>query len=367
MKLKVLLYVNCERGSAGGVQSVVRALRGYLEARGHAVSTGWAQGDQLGGASGDGWVRQFPVRQDKARWLHLPSAARLIWQLLRERPKVVHLHYASSSALYFASFARWLPFRMMLTCHGSDILRPLAEDKRYLPRLLGKADLVTAVSEDIASRLRHSGWLASEDIRVIPNGVDTDFWHPKPGGKRAGSEIVLLSVGRLEQVKGLDLLVEACAALVAAGRQVRLVIIGEGAERRALEQQATAAGVGDRVTFAGLLPPAAIRAHLHAADLFVLPSRSEGMPLSLLEAMATGTACVAADVGGVSKTADGAARLARPEDAQDLAAAISDLMDREEDRLRLGRQARKRALACSVEQTHSAYEAVMLELAGIPA
>jgi glycosyltransferase involved in cell wall biosynthesis len=364
MKLKVLLYVNCDGAQAGGVQSMVRALRHYLEARGHDVSIGWAQGGEFGRASGDGWIRQFPVRPGKARWFHLPSAASLAWKLLRERPKVVHLHYASPSALYFTRFARWLPFRVMLTCHGSDILRPLPGDRPYLPQVLKTADIVTAVTTDMAEHLRESGLPGSGEIRIIPNGVATDFWRPQPEAGCPKGEPLLLAVGRLEPVKGLDLLIGACALLAAAGRPLRLVIIGEGSQRDALAQQARATGIADRVTFAGQLAPSEIRAHLRAADLFVLPSRSEGMPLALLEAMATGVACVAADVGGVPKTAAGAARLIPPEDPQALAAAIADLLDQPQERRELGKKARARALDHSVELAHAAYEAAMLELVG---
>lgn len=362
-KLRILLYANCDGSSAGGVQSVVRDLGRFLAGRGHAVSTGWAERSSPVQDSATGWAEQFPVRPDARRWFHLPSGARLIRRLLRERPQIVHIHYASPSARYFTALARWLPFRVMITCHGSDVLRPLAEDASHLGAVLEGADCVTTVTPDIRSRLAGQRLLAADDCLLVPNGVDTEFWHPAPEPLAAHTEPVLLAVGRLEPVKGIDLLIAACAELANAGRPVRLVIVGDGTQRAALGQQAQAAGIAERVIFTGALPPTAIRAQLHAADLYVLPSRSEGMPLALLEAMATATACIATSVGGVPKMAEGAVRLVRPEDPKDLAAAIAELAAKPTLRRARGQAARARAFEFSVARTNAAYEQAMLALA----
>lgn len=365
-RLRILLYANCDGGLIGGVQSVVRDLARFLEGRGHAVSTGWSESNPEPGVQKFGWAEQFPVRNGHKRWFHLPTGARLLWRLLRERPHIVHVHFASSSVLYFNAFAKWLPFRVILTCHGSDIMRPHAEDKPHLETVLRHADLVTAVSPAIHRRLQESRLLPKENFMLVPNGIDTEFWHPLPAPRPENAEPELLTVGRLEPVKGHDLLIAACGLLAARGRPCRLVIVGEGAERAALERQAAAAGIADRVIFAGSLPPGAIRERLHAADLFVLPSRSEGMPLALLEAMATGTACIAARVGGVPELAGEAARLVGPEDPQALAAAIAELADAPALMETLGERGRARALDFSVARTNAAYEAAMLALARAP-
>lgn len=343
---------------------MVRSLAQYLKRRGHAVATGWAQGTARPDSPSPEWAAQFPVRHGTRRWFHLPSGARVLWRLLRERPQIVHIHYASPSARYFTMLARWLPFRVMVTCHGSDILRPLAGDVPHLGAVLREADLATAVTTDIRRRLADQQLLAESDCLLVPNGVDTDFWQPAPEPRARTPEPVLVAVGRLEHVKGIDLLISACGMLVAAGQPVRLVIVGEGSQRAALERQALAAGIGSRITFAGALPPPAIRARLHAADLFVLPSRSEGMPLALLEAMATGTAAIAADVGGIARMAGGAVRLVRAEDATDLASAIAELAADPALRRARAAEARTRALAFSIGRTNAAYEAAMLALVG---
>lgn len=364
-KLRILLYANCDGTSVGGVQSVVRGLARFLAARGHAVSTGWAQRSTAARDHTPGWAGQFPVRRSRSRWFHVPSGMRLVWRLLRERPQVVHVHYASPSVRYFTALARWFGFRVMLTCHGSDILRPLPEDAPHLGAVLSEADCLTAVTPDIQSRLARRRPPGEQACLLVPNGVDTDFWHPAPEGRAASAEPVLVAVGRLEPVKGLDLLVAACAALAAAGRPVRLVIVGDGSQRTALERQAQSAGIADRMSFTGALPPAAIRAQLHAADLYVLPSRSEGMPLALLEAMATGMPAIAAQVGGVAGMAAGAVRLVRPEHPEELAAAIAELLAKPALRRARGQAARARALEFAIAKTNAAYEEAILTLAGI--
>jgi glycosyltransferase involved in cell wall biosynthesis len=363
--LRILLYANADAAEAGGVQAVVRGLAAALAERGHRVSTGWAQrtGPAAAADPADGWAEAWHLRRsDGGRWLSVAGAVRLMLRLLRERPEVVNIHYASPSALYFQRLARLLGFRTVVTCHGSDVLRPLPQDAPFLGPVIAGADAVTVVSTDIAVRLAEQGIDARDAPRVIANGVDTDFWHTPETRAKAGALPTLVAVGRLEEVKGFDILLEACALLAARGTPARLVLIGEGSQGPVLAAQAERLGIAAHVTFAGRLAPPAIRAQFHAADLFVLPSRSEGMPLALLEAMASGTACVASDVGGVARTAGGAARLVPPEEPQALADAIASLAGDDDARTTLRRDARTRALAFSVSEAHAAYEAVMLGL-----
>ncbi len=360
--LRVLLYTNVDSAQAGGVQAVVRSLACGLVRRGHRVSSGWAERGLPDRRRNAGWAEPFHVRRNSARWLHLPTAARLILRLLRERPQIVNIHFASPSALYFVALAPWLGYRVVVTCHGSDILRPLPEDAPYLAQVIGGADAVTAVSDDIAAQLVDEGLAPRIAPVVIANGVDTHFWHPGPPRQAGDGDRLLVAVGRLERVKGFDVLIGACAALARRGCRARLVIIGEGSQHESLVQQVARLGVQDMVHFAGRRSPEDIRAYLHEADLFVLPSRSEGMPLALMEAMATGTPAVAADVGGVADTAGNGARLVPPDDPEALAEAVADLLGDPDARAALGKKARARAEAFSVAGAHDAYDALMRDL-----
>lgn len=366
--MRVLLYANVDAAEAGGVQGVVRGLAARLAAEGHRVTTGWAERSVPAAATDDhGWAEAFYVRPGEGRWLHLPTLARLALRLLRERPQVVNIHFASPSARYFLALARWFGFRVAVTCHGSDVLRPLPHDAPHLGPVIAGADAVTVVSEEITARLARDGLSPARPPTVIANGVDIDFWQPPSARSRSAESGLphLVALGRLQSVKGFDLLIEAAAHLAARGTRLKLTIIGEGAEGDALAARATRLGIGQAVTFAGRLRPPAIRDLFHRADLFVLPSRSEGMPLAMMEAMASGLPVVAADVGGVARTAGGAAKLVPPERPEALAEAIGSLVGEESEQARthLREQARKRARAFSVDAGHAAYAALLADLA----
>ncbi len=111
----------------------------------------------------------------------------------------------------------------------------------------------------------------------------------------------IVTVGTLEQpYKGIDVLLDAVGRLHAEGHRAQLTVVGEGRLRQTLEEQCGRLGIRDAVTFTGLLQSGgAVREKLDAADLFVLPSRTEGLPRALVEAMARALPCVASAVGGV--------------------------------------------------------------------
>ena len=144
-------------------------------------------------------------------------------------------------------------------------------------------------------------------VHLIPNAIDTRFWQParapEPSAAGRSAPLRLLAVGRLVDVKGFDLLIDAFATLSRdrPDLDAALEIVGEGPARSALARRIADAGLEGRATLPGHLAPETLRARLRAATLFVLPSRSEGAPLALLEAMATGTPVLAADVGGVGE------------------------------------------------------------------
>ncbi|ACY12947.1 glycosyltransferase [Haliangium ochraceum] len=132
--------------------------------------------------------------------------------------------------------------------------------------------------------------------------LDTDAIAPAPRTHTAAVQAPhLVTVGQLEQpYKGTDLLIEAVRALRERGLDARLTVVGDGRFRRALEAHARTLGVAEHVHFAGLVPAgAAVRAILDTGDLFVLPSRAEGLPRALIEAMARALPAIGSRVGGI--------------------------------------------------------------------
>ncbi|MFY1669997.1 glycosyltransferase family 4 protein [Plantactinospora sp. WMMB334] len=144
-------------------------------------------------------------------------------------------------------------------------------------------------------------------------------------GPRGAGTVV--SVGMLAQLyKGVDTLLAALARLAGPGLRPRLVHLGDGRFRPELERLADRLGVADRVTFAGVVSTGeAVRRHLDAADLFVMPSRTEGLPQALIEAMARGLPAIGTTVGGIPEVL-GIDDLAPPDDPAALATAIGRML-----------------------------------------
>lgn len=182
---------------------------------------------------------------------------------------------------------------------------------------------------------------------TVPNGIDLErFGVPDDEGRRRARQALglpanplVLCVARLTRQKGQDLLLRAWPAVTASHRDARLVLVGDGPERAALE-----AASGPNVTFTGDRDD--VVAWLEAADVVVLPSRWEGLSLSLLEALATGTCVVATDVEGMREALrDGgppAGAVVPPGDVHALAEAVIARLDDPGLAHREGREGRRR-------------------------
>ena len=355
--MRVLIFSAAEKGDRGGVQGVVRGLAEHLRKESHAVVTAWPDG---AGTGGD-WRLQLEAGVGKTG---RPGAgalikasfalAKLAARLARLRPNIVNLHYVRGQTVYFLALRRVFGFRLVLSFHGSDYHEASPALRARLPGWLRRADQVTAVSQELADKV--AGLAPDIRVEVIENGVDTRFWTPGPAGWREPG--LLVAAGRLLTVKGFDVLLAALARPETRGS--RLVIAGEGGEEAALRRQIADLGLTGRVELAGHLPRDEMRDLYRRASLFVLPSRREGMPLVLLEAMATGLPAVATAVGGVPEVMGGdTGALVSPEDPAELAAAIGNRIGRSELLEREGRAARDRAQAFGASESFARYESVL--------
>ncbi|MDO8962995.1 MAG: glycosyltransferase family 4 protein [Coriobacteriia bacterium] len=203
----------------------------------------------------------------------------------------------------------------------------------WLRRLLeratrGRSDRFVTVSHAIARTLVADGVPESRVI-VAHNGVRVGEVRSAAVGALpdafAGAAPVVGCIARLELVKGVDVFIRAAAA--ATGSAARFVIVGDGSQREALEALASDLGVSGSVTFTGVLAPATPA--LAKLDVVVVPSRSEGLPMVVLEAMALERPVVASAVGGIPEAVDDGVTglLVPPDDPEALAAAITRLLD----------------------------------------
>jgi D-inositol-3-phosphate glycosyltransferase len=244
---------------------------------------------------------------------------------------VGHFLYPTAVVARDAARAAGVPF--VLVAHGTDV-RSVASGSRVAEasRLaMDEACAIVAVSEDLARRVRALG--AKPAVEVCHMGVDTRRFRLLPTARLdLGLDVVeriALFVGNLVEVKDVVSLVEAFARLRAEDACDRLVIIGGGPLRGDIEARAAGLGVRDRVVFHGQLPHEELPLWMSAADVFVLPSRDEGLGLVLLEAMACGTPCVATAVGGVPEVVDDSVGvLVAPGDPDALAEGMRAVLDR---------------------------------------
>jgi len=206
------------------------------------------------------------------------------------------------------------------------------------------------------------GLVSPAKITVIPNGIDCARFE----GYRAPSDEVPIGdraprvgvVARLHPAKGLDTLLDAAALLVARWPSLELLLVGDGEQRGALEDQARRLGLGPHLTITGMQRD--VRPWIARFDVAVLPSRREGLPNALLEYLALGRAVVASRVGGIPEIVrdgiDGV--LVEPGDAPALAAAVDALLRDETRRIRLAQAARLRAREFGLDRTLDATSAL---------
>ncbi len=222
-------------------------------------------------------------------------------------------------------------------------------------------DRFVAISEAVRDDpIRGRGWDRSA-IDMVLRGQELDRLRERaelpvdPPLERSGSP-TLLAVGRLAEQKGHRFLLEAMPAVLAANRDVRLLVAGDGHLHRSLRQQA--APLGDRVAFLGVRED--VPALIASADVFVFPSLWEGQGNALLEAMAIGAPIVATAIPSTLETVahEESALLVPPADTAALAAAVNRLLADRELAGRLGAAARARAAAYDIERTTRELESV---------
>jgi len=243
----------------------------------------------------------------------------LLWRRVRHRGVPFVYHFASDPFDVIANSPKYRgPYGWFARlAYGAEF----AMQKRIL-----RANYAFASGEAIAERLRR---VTPNVEAVVTSSLTEDDYHARDD-TCTGPIVRLLYVGGLRPGKGLDLLLQAVAALRKQGRPVELDVVGDGPLLEPLRDQAAGLGIAEAVHFRGhaVMGPE-LNARYDAADLFVLPSLSEGSPKAVLEAMGHSLPVVATDVGNVAEMLDGGRRgvLVPPHDAGALAAGVVRLLD----------------------------------------
>ncbi|MBN0042188.1 glycosyltransferase family 4 protein [Cellulosimicrobium cellulans] len=377
---RVALVASSFDPHTGGVESHVRHVARVLAARGSAVEV-WTvdRGERLGTRRVDGvLVRYLPTPQpssrpgDVARFALAAPGAALAWgRAFRAfRPDVLHVQCFGPNGAYALGVRTLTRTPLVVSSHGETFADDHAVFERSrllraaLERSIGVAGAVTGCSRVVADDLVRFG---APDAVVVPNGVDLaghDVVDHRP--EDDVREPVVVAVGRIEHVKGFDLLVDAFASSPLRDR-ARLVVVGDGSEAGALRRRVASAGLTDRVELPGRLDPSEVAARLAGADVVVVPSRADAAPLVVLEAWRSGRPLVATVRGGppeiVTDGVDGV--LVDPQDTQALAAAVLGLLDDPERAGRIGAAGRRRVEDFTWERVVDRYEALYAGLAEV--
>jgi colanic acid/amylovoran biosynthesis glycosyltransferase len=270
------------------------------------------------------------------------AEAILVGQRMRQSG-VTHVH-ANFSATVALLVARTFPVTMSFAVYGfGELHDPVGS--RLAERIEG-AMFVRSINRHGRGQLMlscpRSEW---HKLIYVPLGIDAAEYAVGPP-RTVSSPPRLLCVGRLAPEKGQALLLEAIAALSAEARPVQLRLVGDGPDRAWLEKRAAELGIASNVEFAGWVDQARLMALYSEADLFVLPSLAEGIPMVLMEAMAMQIPCVAPRIAGIPELiehgVDG--MLFAVADVADLTQQIRRLLESPELSTQIGRQARIRVM-----------------------
>jgi 1,2-diacylglycerol 3-alpha-glucosyltransferase len=247
--------------------------------------------------------------------------------------------------LYMQYYAPWLPKSL-----GMGYL------KRYLPAFCRKIDLVISPSEGL--RRVSMEWGVDSPIMVIPNGIDlTPFMEPSKRVKRgeiglSDDHIVLLYVGRVVAEKNLQFVFRAFRDIHLEYPQARLVIVGDGAERKKLERLALELEIQAEVIFTGQIPYSELPGYIHLGDVFVTASTTEVHPFTLIEANACGLPVVGIDSPGVSDTIrNGITGYITPDSFEKYVEKLKVLVENPILRKQMGGAAQKTAEEYSIKRT----------------
>ena len=343
--LRVAHLIECD--GPGGAEHVVVELVTALQARGAQIllvlpadGEGWL-GSQLAGSGVA--IEYFRVERPVS-----PSCARsLVSAFRRHRVAIAHSHDFTMS-VYGAWASKRVRVPHVITMHGGRYYAARLRNRLAIRAAIGMSARTVTVSQALSEQMSRDLWMPASRMETIANGVR---WL-QPACTTLRDELglgpddeLLVSVGRLVPVKGHEHIIDAIAHLSSRRPTLHLAICGSGELAEALSRRARNLGLADRVHLLGLRSD--IAAIVAAADVFVLPSLSEGLPLAVLEAMFAARPIVASEVGDVGRALGRgeAGVLVEPGNSYALAGAVDQLLGDPVRARELGEAARRLAAA----------------------
>ena len=310
--MRVALLTETWHPYTNGVVTHLSALAAALEENGHQVMVITADPDARRHQVDEKGVLRCPglaIREVYGYGLALPFSVKRYRLLKQFRPDVIHIHQEFGIGTFGMIASKLLGVPLVYTLHTAydDYLHylappPLISFVRFLSRsyvkfLASSAVMATGPSEKAAAYLQARR--VSTPFQYIPNGVDHHLFSPdghtagmrKEMRRRLGAReetLLAVFVGRLGKEKNVDELLYYLNEPTLKNKDIRLLIVGEGPERKSLEQQSMKLGMSERVIFMGKIPHEEMPAFLHGSDVYITASTTEMMSMSMLEARSMG-------------------------------------------------------------------------------
>jgi glycosyltransferase involved in cell wall biosynthesis len=295
-------------------------------------------------------TRRGESRQNRVRtFLHFCGAIYLAREVQRQQVQHIHAHFSVNAATMALVIARLLGITFSFTAHNN-----FYTDRLILKEKLREARFIVAISEHARDYLLDlaPGENLRDKFHVVHCGISMEKFSP-PAHKPFNQPPLIFTVSQFAERKGYPVLVEACRILTERGCQYRCVIGGSGPQRDLLQQMISQYQLQHQVQMPGVIFQEQLVNHLSQADLFILPCITarngdrDGVPVSLMEAMAMALPVVSTYVSGIPELIeDGHTGLLVPEkDAEALADAIQRLLEDDMLRVKLGQAARLKVTA----------------------
>ncbi|MDH3348246.1 MAG: glycosyltransferase [Desulfobulbaceae bacterium] len=275
---------------------------------------------------------------------YLAEAGVLVAWMLSNKTFHIHVHFASPAATVAMLASAFADISFSVSVHGPDALYNV--DTYLLPEKIKKSQFIRCISHYSKSQLQrlvpYKYW---EKIRIVRCGVDPEVYRPVE--HITGDKPEILCVGRLVPSKGQHVLVNAVKVLKQRAIAFHLTMVGDGEDMQSLQVLTNELVLQDSILFTGALGQHQVRDYYDKADIFVLPSFAEGVPVVLMEAMAKEIPVVSTLITGIPEliTNDKDGILVSPADHLQLADALERLLLDAEMRKEMGRKGRQKVVA----------------------
>ncbi len=279
-------------------------------------------------------------------------------------PDLIHAHFIAKYGFHLPDL-KFHP--SVVSAWGDDILVLPPKSRlirHYTDKVLRSVDLIYAVSQNIRDRMIADYHISAERIRYLPFGIDTDMFSPSPDNSKRQPDIVTVFSNRgFYRVYDTETLIDGLAIARESNSRLRLVLKGEGPEKEEIQERVKSKGLSDVVIFKERSSYEEVPMDYRAVDIAATTSTSDGTPVSVLEAMATGLPVIATNVGGIPEwITDGSTGILIPPNSPEaVAKAILSLAEDPNLRASIGQHAREIVVARGrwdtlMEQVEKDYE-----------